>query len=109
MKSFLTFLTESATQQAARMGLTGDGHGGWYKDGEFVAKTERGQLKFFNKRRLTEDQDLFVREGDFVLYGNILYQIMTLGQPKRLFGQVEHKLEISAKCVRTREGQFDAR
>lgn len=63
----------------------------------------------FHKRRLTEDQDLFVREGDFVLYGNILYQIMTLGQPKRLFGQVEHKLEISAKCIRAREGLFDAR
>ena len=62
----------------------------------------------FHKKRLTEDQDLFVREGDFVLYGNILYQIMTLGQPKRLFGQVEHKLEISAKCIKVREGMFDA-
>ena len=25
----------------------------------------------FHKRRLTEDQDLYVREGDFVLYGDI--------------------------------------
>ena len=61
----------------------------------------------FHKRRLTEDQDLFVREGDFVLYGGIYYQIMTLGQPKRLFGQVEYKLEISAKCIRAREGLFN--
>ena len=29
----------------------------------------------FHKRRLTEDQDLFVREGDFVLYGKIFYEI----------------------------------
>ena len=30
MKSFLQFITEStATQQAARLGLVGDGHGGW--------------------------------------------------------------------------------
>ena len=29
----------------------------------------------FHKRRLTEDQDLFVREGDFVLYGDIYYEI----------------------------------
>ena len=30
MKSFLQFLSESkAVQQATRMGLTGDGHGGW--------------------------------------------------------------------------------
>ena len=57
MKSFLNFLSESATQQAARMGLTGDGHGGWYKDGEFVAKTEKGRLKFYNKRQRIGQQD----------------------------------------------------
>jgi phosphopantetheine adenylyltransferase len=53
MKSFFQFLTETtATQQAARLGLQGDGHGGWYKDGEFVAKTEKGRLKFYNKRQV---------------------------------------------------------
>ncbi len=52
MKTFLQFITETtATQQAARLGLEGDGHGGWYKDGEFVAKTEKGRLKFYNKRQ----------------------------------------------------------
>ena len=62
----------------------------------------------FHKRRLTEDQDLYVREGDFVLYGSIYYEIVTLSEPKQLFGQVDHLLEISAKCVRAREGLFDA-
>ncbi len=62
----------------------------------------------FHKRRLTEDQDLYVREGDFVLYGDILYEIVTLSEPKQLFGQIDHKLEISAKCIRAREGLFDA-
>jgi len=58
MKSFFQFLSESqAVQQATRMGLTGDGHGGWYKDGEFVAKTEKGQLKFYNKRQKVGQQD----------------------------------------------------
>ncbi len=57
MKSFFQFISESATQQAARMGLTGDGHGGWYKDGEFVAKTEKGRLKFYNKRQKVGQQD----------------------------------------------------
>jgi len=53
MKNFFQFLTEASTavQQATRMGLQGDGHGGWYKDGEFVAKTEKGRLVFFNKRQ----------------------------------------------------------
>ena len=60
MKSFFKFLSEASTavQQAQRMGLKGDGHGGWYdKDGEFVAKTERGQLKFYNKRQSIGKQD----------------------------------------------------
>ena len=47
MKSFFQFLESTAVQQATRMGLTSDGHGGWYdKKGEFVAKTEKGQLRF---------------------------------------------------------------
>ena len=59
MKSFFQFFTESqAVQQATRMGLQTDGHGGWYdKKGEFVAKTEKGQLKFFNKRQKIGKQD----------------------------------------------------
>jgi len=51
MKSFLQFISESAAQQASRLGLEGDGHGGWYKDGEFTAKTEKGRLRFYNKRQ----------------------------------------------------------
>ena len=62
----------------------------------------------FHKRRLTEDQDLFVREGYFVLYGKIYYEITILAEPKQLFGQIDHRMEISAKCVRAREGLFDA-
>ena len=58
----------------------------------------------FHKRRLTEDQNLFVREGDFVLYGDSHYEIVSLSEPKLLYGQVDHKLEISAKCIRAREG-----
>ena len=51
MKTLSQFLFESAAQQALRLGLEGDGHGGWYKDGEFVAKTEKGRLRFYNKRQ----------------------------------------------------------
>ena len=63
MKSFFHFLKEAAgstaVQQAQRMGLVGDGHGGWYDKttGEFVAKTEKGVLKFYNKRQKVGQQD----------------------------------------------------
>ena len=61
MKSFFQFLSEAGTasQQASRLGLVGDGHGGWYDktSGEFVAKTEKGTLKFYNKRQKVGQQD----------------------------------------------------
>jgi phosphopantetheine adenylyltransferase len=59
MKNFFQFLSESAAQQAARLGLQGDGHGGWYDrgTGEFVAKTEKGRLKFYNKRQKVGGKD----------------------------------------------------
>jgi hypothetical protein len=63
----------------------------------------------FHKRRLTEDQDLFVREGDFILYGDTHYEITTLNEPRQLFGQTGHKMEIEATCIKSRRGLFDAK
>ena len=55
MKSFFQFLTETeskAKEQARKLGLKSDGHGGWIdRRGEFVAKTEGDRLKFFNKNQ----------------------------------------------------------
>ena len=61
----------------------------------------------FHKRRLTEDQDLFVREGDFVAYGGGFYEIVSLKEPRELFGQQDRRMEITAECIRSREGLFD--
>ena len=61
----------------------------------------------FHKRRLIEDQDLYVREGDFVQYGEHFYEILTLAEPTWLYGQVESKFEITAECTRAREGLFN--
>ena len=62
----------------------------------------------FHKRRLTEDQDLFVREGDFLLYGKVYYEIVGLKEPQELFGQADRRIEVAAECIRAREGLFDA-
>ena len=55
MKSFFQFLSEAETEaasQARKLGLKGDGHGGWVnRAGEFVAKTVDGKLKFFDKNQ----------------------------------------------------------
>jgi len=61
----------------------------------------------FSERRITEDQNLFVRVGDFVQYGDYFYEIVrTYNDTRYYFGQVEHKFQISAECVRAREGAF---
>ena len=62
----------------------------------------------FHKRRLTEDQNLFVREGDFVRFGEIFYEIVKLIEPKILFGQPESRFEVGAECIRARDGLFNA-
>lgn len=58
----------------------------------------------FHERRLQEDQDLYVREGDYVQYGTSFFEIVSLKEDRQLFGQVDHLFQISAKCVRTRRG-----
>jgi hypothetical protein len=61
----------------------------------------------FHRKRLTEDQDLYVRVGDFIQYGTLFYEIVrTYNDTRYYFGQVDHKFQISAECVRAREGTF---
>ena len=62
----------------------------------------------FHKRRLEEDQDLYVREGDFVLYNDSYYEIVKLSEPRLLFGQAGQDFEIAARCRRARRGLFNA-
>jgi len=63
MKSFFQFLNEAAQSQASmqakKLNLKSDGHGGWYDSrGEFVAKTEGGKLKFYNKGERVGQKDI---------------------------------------------------
>ena len=60
MKFFSRFLTEAESSkvadQARRKGLKSDGHGGWLdRTGKYVAKTEKGKLRFFGTRGPGQD------------------------------------------------------
>jgi len=78
-----------------------------YMEGAGIDKSWEINIHF-HKRRLEEDQDMYVREGDFVLYGDYYYEIVKLSEDSKLFGQVHHGFEISARCRRSRGGLFDA-
>lgn len=77
--------------------------------GKYGVDRRRAITIHFHKRRLTEDQNLYVREGDFVKYGDLFYEIVSLSEPQQLFGQTDTKVEIVAKCIRAREGKFNAK
>jgi hypothetical protein len=78
-----------------------------YMDGAGIDKTWEINIHF-HKKRLELDQNMYVREGDFVLYDDNYYEIVNLTQPKLLFGQAGQAFEISARCRRAREGLFNA-
>jgi len=48
-----------------------------------------------------------VREGDFIAYGCNYYEILNLIEPREMFGQVNNKVEISAKCLQARKDIFN--
>jgi hypothetical protein len=62
----------------------------------------------FQRRRISEDKNLLVREGDFILRGDTYYEIQSVGEPSELFGQPDQRFEVEASCLKAREGVFDA-
>tara|TARA_R100000008_G_scaffold84213_1_gene71067 strand:+ start:217 stop:717 length:501 start_codon:yes stop_codon:yes gene_type:complete len=67
----------------------------------------------FHKRRLTADQNLFVRLGDFIQYDQMYFEIVDAFEPRYLFGQDSDfadgtSLEVTAVCKQARRGLFNA-
>ena len=61
MKRFSLFLTEAGTSQASlqakKLNLKSDGHGSWFDSrGNLVAVTDKGRLKFTNKKQSKADE-----------------------------------------------------
>ena len=61
MKNLFQFLTEAgssqASAQAKKLNLKSDGHGSWFDArGKLVAVTDKGRLKFTNKKKSAADE-----------------------------------------------------
>jgi hypothetical protein len=63
---------------------------------------------FFQERRVKEDLNLMVREGDFVKYGRDIYEIVSLNEDIELFGSFAFKVEIIASCIKARPDVADS-
>ena len=81
----------------------------YYIMGDLDSVSKKNKINYKSKIIELNDQNLFVRAGDFVLYGGKYYEIMrTYNDTRYYFGQVEHKFQVSADCRRARRGLFDA-
>jgi len=60
---------------------------------------------YFHDKELVE-RNVEPREGDFVKWGDIFYEIKTLTRPQLVFGQVENKVMLKAECRVSRESNF---
>jgi len=66
----------------------------------------------FHKRRISQDQNLFVRLGDFLQYDDTYFEIVDVAQPRLIFGQDSgftdwSVLGVEAACRQVRQGMFD--
>ncbi len=53
-------------------------------------------------------RNLKPREGDFIEFGQTMFEITTVGHAEPVVGQINDKLSYKLTCVPSREGQFKA-
>ena len=46
------------------------------------------------------------REGDFIEFGQVVYEIAAVTKPQLTFGQVQKKIMTRCVCIPSRQGQF---
>lgn len=46
------------------------------------------------------------REGDFIEYGQVVFEVSSVRHAQPVFGQINDKLKYELTCVPSREGQF---
>jgi hypothetical protein len=61
----------------------------------------------FQTRRISEDQNIVVREGDFVLWGRLYYEIENVKDMKELFGRPDERFSVLAECRVAQQDLFD--
>lgn len=60
---------------------------------------------YFYQEELRE-RKLVPREGDFLKFGDVVYEIEKLNRPQIIHGQIEKEVMIKAACRVARESQF---
>jgi hypothetical protein len=61
---------------------------------------------YFHYHELDE-RNIVPREGDFVKFGDIIYEIQKLTKPQIVYGQMENLVMIKSTCQVSRKSQFE--
>lgn len=60
---------------------------------------------YFHTKEL-EERNVSPREGDFIEFGQVVFEITSVTRPQIVFGQVNNKIMTKCVCIPSREGQF---
>lgn len=71
----------------------------------FTLDSKYSLTVMFHTDELTE-RNIKPREGDFVEFGQIVFEITSVTQPQLIFGQVQKKIMTKCTCVPSRQGQM---
>ena len=52
------------------------------------------------------ERNIIPRDGDFIEFGQVVFEISSVEFSQPAFGQIDDKLKYELKCVPSREGQF---
>lgn len=61
---------------------------------------------YFHINELRE-RNIIPREGDFLRFGNVMYEIEKLTRPQITYGQIENEVMVKAECRVSRKSQFE--
>jgi hypothetical protein len=61
---------------------------------------------YFHIHELRE-REVIPREGDFVQFGTVVYEIETLSRPQITYGQIDNEVMVKAECRVSRKSQFE--
>lgn len=54
-----------------------------------------------------QERNIIPREGDFLKYGTIVYEIQKLTRPQIVYGQMQNEVMVKAECIVSRKTQFE--
>lgn len=74
--------------------------------GQFSIDTKYSIEVYFHMDEL-EQRKLIPREGDFLKFGTVVYEIQRLTRPQITYGLIEQEVMTKAECIVSRKSNFE--